>query len=233
MGNNIGMIDLDTFGGSNADDFIAAAEEFAASNNNKLILDLRDNGGGAITILATIASYLIDNNTGAKLPVIRVVDKHKNEDVFYTDTKNNDLFVGKNKTDYELVVLINNNSASASEGLVGALSAYMPETIFVGEQTYGKGVAQVSYDVPGYNLLLHLTIGYFDVPTATNGTHTGWLNFHEKPMQPTTIGTTSYKIPSIDPYNSLGQMLNYYNNDITKELAYIKAMEAFNYLDTV
>ena len=228
MGNDIGMITLNSFAGYDAEDFELAAAEFCSDTSaNKLILDLRDNGGGDINNLATIATYLIDSDVhGKKVPINRIIKKDGAELIFTTDNiTNSKYFVGRDKANYELVVLINGGSASASEGLVGALRAYMPDTIFVGEETYGKGVAQGGYDIPGYNLRLHMTIGYFDVPIFQGGALV-WANYHEDPMQP----TKGYMIKSIDPLGGLDQMPNYYNSDITNELAYKKAMLAFESL---
>lgn len=228
MGNGVGVIDLNTFGGADASDFEFAANEFRKDDTaNKLILDLRDNGGGSVSIQSTIATYLIDHSKfdNKSIPINRIVYKDKSVSIFTTDdlTKDN-YFVGRDKDAYELVVLVNGSSASASEGLVGVLRAYMPETIIIGEATYGKGVAQMSMPVPvpQCNLTLHLTVGYYDVPVFADDVLV-WTNYHERPHQP----NKGYLIPSIDPYNPAGTMTNYYNNDITQELAYIAAMEAF------
>ena len=222
---NVGIIDLDTFGGEDISDFEQSVNEFRADGATKLILDLRDNGGGRVEFQTQIATYLIDHSRydNKDVPINRIVDKNGNVKIYTTDLNKEREFIGTGKVGYELVILVNGNSASASEGLVGAVRAYMPETIVIGEPTYGKGVAQNTIPVPGFNLNLHITIGYYDVPVFVDGTLV-WTNYHGTPHKP----NEGYLIPSIDVLNPNGTMSNYYNNDITKELAYIAAMRAFD-----
>ena len=59
MGNGIGYIKLNSFTGSADEDFVECANLFKSNGNSRLILDLRDNGGGSTNILSVIASYLI------------------------------------------------------------------------------------------------------------------------------------------------------------------------------
>ncbi len=94
---------------------------------DKLIIDLRDNPGGVLSEVCKIADALLPEGT-----------------ITYTETKD-----GKKKyfssdaefTDMPLAVIVNGNSASASEVLTGALKDY-GRAVTVGTKTYGKGIVQ-------------------------------------------------------------------------------------------
>lgn len=101
-----------------------------------LIIDLRGNGGGLLNVTEQIASRFIP--TGQ--PIVHVVDRGGRRDTRRAG--------GGDKVTLPIVVLVNEFSASASEILAGALKDSAGATI-VGQQTFGKGVIQSIYDLPG------------------------------------------------------------------------------------
>ncbi len=132
--------------------FKRALEQFKSNNRTKLILDLRDNGGGYVDILKEIGSLIVPVQKGES-PVISIS----------TDKKGNvEYFKSKNSTfeDYNishLVVLANSMSASASEVLIGAILDYsalysnLKLDVLISDEnknntaTYGKGIMQTTY----------------------------------------------------------------------------------------
>jgi len=106
------------------------ANEFAAKGINKVILDLRGNGGGYVSAAQDLLSLWLD---GQKILVQK--SKHYGNTTMSTSSGKAVL------KDMETVVLVNASSASASEIVAGALQDYGKATI-LGEKTYGKGVVQ-------------------------------------------------------------------------------------------
>lgn len=96
----------------------------------KLIIDLRDNPGGILTEVCDIADDLLPEG------VITYIEDKNGERKYYNSDANS--------IDIPLVVLINGNSASASEVLTGALKDY-GKAVIVGETSYGKGIVQNVY----------------------------------------------------------------------------------------
>lgn len=127
--NNIGYINFTSFDETTADDFKAKFEEINKQGIKSLIIDLRNNGGGIVDQALQIADYVAD----------------KDSVLLYEVDKNNKETVKKAKTDpiinMPIIILTNENTASASEILAGALKD-LGKAKTVGTTTYGKGVIQ-------------------------------------------------------------------------------------------
>ncbi|AWN23812.1 S41 family peptidase [Deinococcus irradiatisoli] len=134
--NNVGYIALSTFYSDKVNEqFAAAVQNMKKKGITKLILDLRDNGGGLLSSGVFVADQFMQ-----KGPIVSLRDGKGKTQVY--DTAKNQ------PTDYtgQLVVLINKNSASASEIVAGALQDTKRATI-LGETSYGKGVAQTPVEL--------------------------------------------------------------------------------------
>ena len=129
LDNNIGYLEVTSFDEDTAENFKAKYEELKSQGITSLIIDLRNNGGGLVEQALKIADYIVPK--GKDLLV--TVDKDKNEKV---EKSEEDVII-----DMPIVVLVNENSASSSEILAGALKDLNEATI-VGTTTYGKGVIQ-------------------------------------------------------------------------------------------
>ncbi len=129
LDNNIGYLEVTSFDEDTAENFKAKYEELKSQEITSLIIDLRNNGGGLVDQALQIADYIVPK--GKDLLV--TVDKDKNEKV---EKSEEDVLI-----DMPIVVLVNENSASSSEILAGALKDLNEATI-VGTTTYGKGVIQ-------------------------------------------------------------------------------------------
>lgn len=162
------MITLYGFEGDAAREFSYALDYMRQKGKTKLILDLRNNGGGFMTTLADIASCLIYNGGKKKSLIATAKEKNGDKADFYTSQNN---FYDNVK---HLCILANANTASASECLIGALAYYGKEEKSAkfsydrliltyndarGDySTYGKGIMQTTYTL--------VTGGAFKLTTA-------------------------------------------------------------------
>ena len=129
ISDDIGYIKFTSFDETTAEDFKKQYQELAKKNIKSLIIDLRNNGGGIVDKALEIADYIADKD----LVLLYEVDKNNKETV------------RKAKTDpiinMPIIILTNENTASASEILAGALKD-LGKAKTVGTTTYGKGVIQ-------------------------------------------------------------------------------------------
>lgn len=128
----IGYIELTTFDDGCAEEFKNVYNGLKEKGITSLIIDIRNNGGGIVDEALQIADFILDKDS----TMLITTDKNKNEEI---ENSKNDPIV-----DVPVVVLVNNETASASEILAGALQDYK-KAMIVGEKTYGKGVIQELY----------------------------------------------------------------------------------------
>lgn len=127
----IGYIKISSFTSNSFEQFSEQLVNLEEKDKiEKLIIDVRDNGGGYLEQAADIASLFVE-----KGKVIYSLEDRKTKEVIKDKTKDN--------RKYEVVVLINGGSASASEILATALKDNN-EAILVGEKSYGKGKVQTT-----------------------------------------------------------------------------------------
>lgn len=151
--NGVFVIELYNFSARSNSEFRNALGEMLESGSDKLIVDLRGNPGGYLESAVDMASWF--------LPSGEVVVRERfsnNEEKLYR-SKGYDLF-----EDLEMVVLVNQGSASASEIFAGALRDH-DVAVLVGQQTYGKGSVQELLSVDG-NSSLKLTIARWLTPNG-------------------------------------------------------------------
>lgn len=129
LSGNIGYLRISEFNGSVATDFQNAIDDLEQQGVQNLIIDLRDNPGGGLTEVLNVAYTMIPKGE----LIVSIRSKYEDEVVYKSE--------GGKKVTMRLVVLVNGNSASASELLAGALKDYELATI-VGTQTFGKGIVQ-------------------------------------------------------------------------------------------
>ena len=129
LDNNIGYLEISSFDEGTATDFKAKFEDLKSQGITSLILDLRNNGGGLVDEALQIADYIVPKGKD----LLITVDKNEKEEIKKAEQ---DVII-----DMPIVVLVNKNSASASEILAGALKD-LDEATIVGTTTYGKGVIQ-------------------------------------------------------------------------------------------
>lgn len=147
---NIGYIKIHEFN-PNASIYIKEAlEDFKKKNINKIILDLRDNPGGLLSEALSIGELFIP-----KGPIVHI-----------RTNKNITTHISTNeKAKYKLAVLINENSASASEIVAGAIKE-RGVGVLIGKKTYGKGTVQTMLPLRDGSLM-KLTTAEYLLPNMT------------------------------------------------------------------
>lgn len=144
-------IRISKFGANTDRDFVDAVRSLKAKGMKKLILDLRDNGGGYVTAATGLANQFL---TQDKL-IVYTEGKHEPRTDYYT-TGGGEFEQGK------LAVLINENSASASEIFAGAMQD-LDRGVIVGRRSFGKGLVQEQFAFDDGSAL-NLTIARYYTP---------------------------------------------------------------------
>lgn len=144
---SIGYIQITAFNNATPDQFQKAYEKLQKQGMKALVLDLRDNGGGLVDPCVKIASSILP-----KGPIVYEQDRQGHEK--HRDNKKN------HKIEVPMTVLVNENTASASEILSGAIRDY-DAGILVGTTTYGKGIEQDTYKLYDGSRLKITTTHYF------------------------------------------------------------------------
>ena len=135
-------------------------KDFKNKGINKIILDLRNNGGGYVTAARDLLSLWLD---GDKI----LTQKSATIGQTITYAKRGEATLKDMKT----IVLVNNATASASEIVAGALKDYKKATI-LGTKTYGKGVVQTMLELSGGSLL-KITTAHWYTPEGQTINKTG------------------------------------------------------------
>ncbi len=150
---NIGYIYISEFNGSVATDFSSAIDSLQEQGINNLIIDLRDNPGGGLNEVLNVAYRLIPKGE----TIVSIHSKNGDEDVYKSE--------GNDQISMHIVVLVNGNSASASELLTGALKDYGLATI-VGTQTFGKGIVQSYFHLSNSKGWVKMTTDAYYTPSG-------------------------------------------------------------------
>lgn len=149
----IGYIRITEFNGSVEQDFWNAVTELRAEGILNLIIDLRNNpGGGLSEVLAMTDHFVAEGDV-----IVTIKSKTGEEDVYTSN--------GSEQTGMKLAVLVNGNSASASELFTGALKDYGLATI-IGTQTYGKGIVQSYFRIPATGGWAKMTTDAYYTPSG-------------------------------------------------------------------
>ena len=195
VNNNIGYIHMSMFDENTGANFDKKLEELKKQGAKGLIIDLRDNGGGLLTDCIDVASNFVDKNK----TLVYTVDKNNYKDVSYSS--------GGDSIGMPLVLLVNGNTASASEIFTGVVKDYKLGTI-VGEKTFGKGIVQNTFDT-GDNTLLKVTIAKWYTPLGENINHTGFKPDVEVdfPQYETELQNNTYSISTDPQYNKALEIL--------------------------
>jgi carboxyl-terminal processing protease len=145
--NKVAFIAITIFGQSTADEVGDAISKFEKSGAQAYVLDLRDNGGGYLDSAIDVSSKFIANG-----PIVKVTERAGNYKQYDAD---NDAINPK-----PLVVLVNGNTASASEITSGAIQDRGVGTL-IGTRTFGKGVVQSIYPLPDGSAIKITTARYY------------------------------------------------------------------------
>ena len=152
----VGYVVLTTFTQEAAKNISDAIRELQVNHPSlkSVVLDLRDNGGGLLMEAVNICNLFIPKDE----IVVTTKSKVKERDRSFR-TQYNPVF-----GELPVAVLVNNNSASASEIVSGVLQDY-DRGVLIGQRTYGKGLVQNTHDI-GYNARVKITIAKYYIPSG-------------------------------------------------------------------
>jgi len=156
----IGYIAFYQFAGESDKEFETALKTLTAKGAKGLIIDLRDNPGGWVDQANNVADLFLDEGESCYL-----VYKGGAEDHSQYLTKDG-------KTDVKLVILVNENSASSSEILTGALHDRADATV-VGVKSFGKGIIQGVWSVGEKGSGVQMTVAQYMTPNGNAVHETG------------------------------------------------------------
>ncbi|MBO5734404.1 MAG: PDZ domain-containing protein [Clostridia bacterium] len=189
---DIGYIHISSFATPTAQEVKDALYDIEENHKlKKLIIDVRDNPGGELNSVIDILSMFVPENK------VLVKFEYKNERMNYGIKSKAEFSKAPNR---EIVILANENSASASELFCGTMQYYKLATV-VGQLTFGKGSMQEMMgviDPPGFNLGdIKLTMAEFTKPDGGRINHVGvfpdkvvknkFEDFDEEALTPMTI----------------------------------------------
>lgn len=150
---NIGYLRLTRFAKNSYDEFLEGMQRIVSQGAERIILDLRGNGGGYLNVAIPMVEEFLEPN----------------QLIVYTEGKASPRHEYRSRrkgrySDLDVVVLINHGSASASEILAGALQDH-DRSITVGRRSFGKGLVQDEIGLPDRSAL-RLTVARYYTPTG-------------------------------------------------------------------
>lgn len=220
----IGYIQIASFGNNTAAEFREVAQMLKNEGVTKLILDLRDNGGGFVTAAVEIAK--------------EIVPKGKIIDVKYREARMNYTYQSTlEKAPFEIVTLVNENTASSSEILASAIQD-SGAGILMGVDTLGKAIIQSPYPLNN-GMVLKLTAGQYITrngyeidkvgltpdETVENGTKkidtTGYTKFDF--LTPVSLGASGQNVTAA---KERLDVMNYYAGNLQNDVFNVDLKEA-------
>ena len=156
----IGYIAFYQFAGESDKEFETALKTLTAKGAKGLIIDLRDNPGGWVDQANNVADLFLDEGESCYLVYKGGVEDHSQ------------YLTKDGKTDVKLVILVNENSASSSEILTGALHDRADATV-VGVKSFGKGIIQGVWSVGEKGSGVQMTVAQYMTPNGNAVHETG------------------------------------------------------------
>ena len=155
LDNKVGYIKLTGFTQTAGEEFGKALKDLSENNQiTSLIVDLRGNGGGLLRESVRIVNHFVKKGTA----VVSTKGKLNEWDQDYKALNN------PSNPDLPLVILVDQNSASASEIVAGSLQD-LDRAVIIGQETFGKGLVQQTVDL-SYNSKLKVTVAKYYTPSG-------------------------------------------------------------------
>ncbi|HXM19274.1 MAG TPA: S41 family peptidase [Candidatus Tumulicola sp.] len=173
IGKDVGYVQLYDFGDTSEREVTDALDKLLAKGAKAIVFDLRNNGGGLLDAAVQVSSKFIADG-----PIVSTVNRRGQVE---TQDAYQDAIQPK-----PLVVLVNQYSASASEITAGAIQDSRVG-VLLGTKTYGKGVVQTIYDLPG-NSAIKITTARYLTPDGRDIDKRGIEPNIRVPMDPKIVG---------------------------------------------
>lgn len=212
-----GYLEIYSFGSETGKETGVYLKDLNQKGMKNLIIDLRDNGGGYLNTLVDVASHFLQEDT----LVIKQV--YSNGHVENGYTKGNRIVYAD-----RIVILINHQTASAAEVLALSLKEQYPNTILVGEKSYGKGTVQTTEYFEDGSALKYTTSKW----TSPNGIWVNDLGGIEPDVAvklhdyfylkvPNLEESSSYEVDSVSDYAKVAQYaLDYLGYQVLRKDGY-------------
>lgn len=196
LSEDIGYLEITQFGVNTHEEVEKYLKYLTDNNAKKLILDLRDNGGGYLSSVQEIASYFLDEGE------IVLIQEDKTGNRLPTKANGNTVY----KFD-DIIVLINENTASASEVLTAALQYHLgAETL--GTKSYGKGTVQTSQRLSDMSVIKY-TIAQWLTPDGSAIHNVGITpNYEVKLHNALNIDKSKISIDEVYRYDSVSSIVS-------------------------
>ncbi|NLW29542.1 MAG: PDZ domain-containing protein [Erysipelothrix sp.] len=210
VNDEIGLLEIDSFGLNSGSEVKYNLDMFTEQKVNKIIIDVRDNGGGYLSALNQIASFFLTKG--------QVILQQEDVLGLINQTKAS----GNNYANFEKIVLLaNEGSASASEVLVAALHDNLNIDV-IGTKTFGKGTVQMTED---------LSQGYALKYTAAQWLGPNGERIHKLGIEP-TIEVKLHEVfyHAIPLQKEDEEPFNYKLDDVSDAIEYVqKALDFLGY----
>lgn len=148
LDSNVGYLKVTDFSDNTVDLVKKELASFDGNNVKKIVIDMRNNGGGTLKSAVDMLNLFVTEG-----PVVYVDYATGKEDIYKSELK---------EQKYEIAVLINEGSASATEVFAGAVK-YKDEGVIVGTKSFGKGVVQTLYPLVDGSGVKFTTAEYFSI----------------------------------------------------------------------
>lgn len=150
----VGYISLEEFNASATKELKSALTSLKKDGMKKLILDLRDNPGGLLTQAVDVCNLFLAKGTNIVETRGKVEEWNKSYQALNSSLE----------PEIPLIILINNHAASAAEIVAGVMQDY-DRAVLIGQKSYGKGLVQVTRDLP-YRTKMKITTAKYYIPSG-------------------------------------------------------------------
>ncbi|MFR3728791.1 S41 family peptidase [Lacrimispora sp.] len=178
LADHVGYISVSQFDTVTADQFKSAVDDLEKQGMEKLVVDLRNNPGGVVDAVVSMLDYILPDDLVIqgdpnlvrkkkdKTLLVYMADKNGNGEQYYASDGH--------QVDVPMAVLVNGQSASASEVFSGALKAYNKAKL-VGTKTFGKGIVQTLFPLDK-GTAIKMTVAHYYTPSG--------FDLHGKGLEP-------------------------------------------------
>lgn len=192
LADGIGYIQISEFQANTAAQFHEALENLKKQNMKSLLVDVRGNPGGMVTSVVSILDEILPEGT-----VVYTEDKYGKRETYTSD---------ESCISLPMAVLVDENSASASEIFAGAIKDFAYGTL-VGEKTFGKGIVQTVFPLKDGSAVKLTTAKYY----TPKGNY-----IHKKGIEPDVEVDYQYTGPKDKPYQKE------YDNQLQKAVSILE-----------